>query len=105
MSDKNILETIKATVKSFLPEARVLLFGSRARGDYNEDSDFDVLVITPNTLSDIRKKSLRIKIKQALVEILDIPVDILVNSEKEISIKKELPGHTINWAMKEGVLI
>ncbi len=105
MSNKTILKTIKATVKSFLPEAKVLLFGSRARGDYNKDSDFDVLVITPNTLSDIKKKNLRIKIKQTLIEILNVPVDIIINSDKEISVKKELPGHTINWAMKEGVLI
>jgi predicted nucleotidyltransferase len=105
MSDKTILKSIKTTVKAFLPDARVLLFGSRARGDNNKDSDFDVLVITPQNLSDSKKKSLRIKIKQALLEILDVPVDILVNSEKEIAIKKELPGHTINWAMKEGVLI
>jgi predicted nucleotidyltransferase len=105
MSNKRILKTIKLTVKSFLPDSRVMLFGSRARGDFNKDSDFDVLVITSETLPADTKKSFRIKIKQTLLEILDVPVDILVNSEKEISVKRELPGHTINWAMKEGVLI
>jgi len=31
--------------------ARVVLFGSRARGDYDSLSDYDLLVITPLTLN------------------------------------------------------
>ena len=105
MSNKTILKTIKSTVRSFLPDAKVLLFGSRARGDFNTNSDFDVLVITSKTFPTKEKKNWRIKIKQTLVESLNVPIDILINSEKEVSIKRELPGHTINWAMKEGVLL
>ena len=57
MSNKIILKTIKTTVKSFLPDAKVLLFGSRARGDFNTDSDFDVLVITSTTFPTKEKKN------------------------------------------------
>ena len=43
--DKNILQVIKRKVHSVAPGADVLLFGSRARGDYQSDSDGDVLVL------------------------------------------------------------
>ena len=105
MSDKTILEIIKTTVLGLLPDARILLFGSRARGDYNKNSDFDILIITPQTFALEEKKDWKIKIKKALLKTLTIPVDILINSEKEIFSKKELPGHTIRWAMKEGIPI
>ncbi len=105
MNNKTILKTIKSTVHCFLPNAKVLLFGSRARRDHKKDSDFDVLIITSDTLPLKEKKNWRIKIKKAILEILDISIDILIDSENEVSIKKNLPGHTLRWAMKEGVLI
>ena len=35
---------------------RVVLFGSRARGDWNEESDIDVLVIVRNEASETKKE-------------------------------------------------
>ena len=35
---------------------RAVLFGSRARGDWNEDSDIDVLVIVRNEVSSMKKE-------------------------------------------------
>lgn len=43
---KEFLKHIKAAVLSFDDKAEVILFGSRARGDNREDSDWDVLVLT-----------------------------------------------------------
>ena len=46
MSENKVVESIKEVAKNVLPEnARLLLYGSRARGDYSEDSDWDLLVI------------------------------------------------------------
>ncbi len=47
-SNDTILESIKKAVLEVEPEAKVMLFGSRARGDYREDSDWDVLIVVPN---------------------------------------------------------
>ena len=44
-SQKEILAQITKSVKSVFPEAEVILFGSRARGDSKADSDFDLLVL------------------------------------------------------------
>ncbi len=46
LTDKEILTQIKSAVQEVIPDAKVYLFGSRARGDWNEESDWDILVLT-----------------------------------------------------------
>ena len=98
-----IQNTIKNTVRSIIPDARVLLFGSMARGDNNTFSDYDVLVITPHTIPLEDKRSWRTKLNNALVDALHAPVDVLLNSEVEVKKKIGLPGHVIRTAVRDGV--
>ena len=79
-----IYNTIRETVQLNLPGARVLLFGSRARGDYDRFSDYDLLIITPETLPDQKKIKLSTLLNHAIVNALKIPVDLLINSEDEV---------------------
>ena len=46
-----ILVSVKAYIKAIDPEAEVILFGSRARGDAREDSDWDILILTPKIVT------------------------------------------------------
>lgn len=43
--DKRLLMACKAAVQSIVPDADLILYGSRARGDAQEDSDYDLLVL------------------------------------------------------------
>lgn len=43
--DQHILGELAARVREQFPQAKILAFGSRVRGDFREDSDFDVCVI------------------------------------------------------------
>lgn len=46
MKDKNyILQLIKESVKMADPKATLILYGSYARGDYNNESDIDLLIL------------------------------------------------------------
>ena len=46
MKNKNyILQLIKKSVSITEPNAILILYGSYARGDYNDDSDLDLLVL------------------------------------------------------------
>ena len=74
MKDTNtILQLIKSTVKASDPEAKVVLFGSYARGDYNEESDIDLLILLNKdniTYADEVKISQR-KIKENISKLKD----------------------------------
>jgi predicted nucleotidyltransferase len=48
MDHLEIINRIKSGIAGKDPGAEVYLFGSRARGDNHADSDWDILVITPN---------------------------------------------------------
>ncbi|KIZ48166.1 MULTISPECIES: nucleotidyltransferase domain-containing protein [Rhodopseudomonas] len=43
-SDTRLREAVRR-LATFAPVERIILFGSRARGDHSEDSDFDLCVI------------------------------------------------------------
>jgi len=45
-ADKAILDRCLTAIRSVDPTADVILFGSRARGDADPDSDYDLLVLT-----------------------------------------------------------
>lgn len=60
MTDKRtILQQIKQSALSADPSAQIILFGSQARGDAHEESDWDVLVITDEEVTQEYKKRVR----------------------------------------------
>ncbi len=95
---------IKQTSLQFFPTCAILLFGSRARNDFAEDSDYDFLIITENELSITKKREFKAKIRRILAQ-QKIPADILIQSKQEIEIKKNITGHIVKQALKEGVKI
>ncbi len=46
MTRQQILKEIKRRVLEIVPDAQVWLYGSQARGDFDDNSDWDILVIT-----------------------------------------------------------
>lgn len=42
---EEMLLLIKNQVRAIVPDARIVLFGSRARGDASADSDWDLLIL------------------------------------------------------------
>ena len=48
--DRDTIAAVVAQLRSRWPIERVVLFGSKARGDDDEDSDIDLLIITPHTV-------------------------------------------------------
>jgi len=99
-----ILELIKSTIKNYIPESEVNLFGSRVRADSNFDSDYDILVITDHVFPLEEKLSLKTEIRKDLLT-SGIRTDILIQSKHDINIKKNLPGHIIRNILKEAILL
>jgi predicted nucleotidyltransferase len=104
-----VKEEIKKIINQVFEEKgikveRIILFGSRARGDFKRNSDWDLLIIVSNELDlkDKRKISKEIRIK--LAEIF-IPCDVLIKSASEIDYYSNFIGTTTREALKEGVEI
>ncbi len=66
--DYNVLSEIKSQVHQVLPDAKVLLFGSRARGEATEESDWDILVLTKEKHSKATKRLIHNKLFPISVE-------------------------------------
>lgn len=43
--DQQLLQRLKAAIHSMNPEAEIILFGSRARGEATNNSDWDILIL------------------------------------------------------------
>lgn len=81
----------------------IYLFGSRARGDYRPDSDYDLLIVT-------RERDLVLKDR-----IYDVATDVSLQSRRDLSLKffsasefdrlKAIPSRFVLHVLTEGVKI
>ncbi len=103
------LEVIKATVDEVstrlgLKVEEIILFGSRARGDFREDSDWDVLVVLSEPIS--RKTELEAyKLIHRELLFKGIKADVLFISREELERVKEDKGLVYHYALKGGVKV
>lgn len=94
-------------VKSILGNSlkKIILYGSCARGDYHENSDIDIMILT--TLTDE-------EIERLEVQIFDIAFDFQIDYGFDISVVVKNEEHFNYWlgvmpfydnVVKEGVII
>lgn len=50
-ADKTLLGRCREAIRRAVPDAEIILYGSRARGDDNEYSDYDILVLVDQPAS------------------------------------------------------
>lgn len=79
-------------------DARVILFGSHARGDAGPGSDLDLLVIEP----EVRGRNAEfVRLRRALGEI-GAPVDLILYGANHVEKWGKVRGTLIHEALKEG---
>ena len=91
---------VRRVVETIRPE-KIILFGSRARGDAQPDSDLDLLVIADSTQPRYRRSAL---LYGALSDIL-APMDILVYSPEEVEEWKNVRQAFVTTAVREGKVL
>lgn len=101
--DRQILEEIKNKLAEEIKPKAIILFGSTARREQKEDSDFDLLIIW-DEVADIPNVKRRIAIRKA-IGFVDKPVDIVTCTTDELAnALKDKKSFTSN-IVKEGVVI
>ena len=59
MKKEWVIYKVKESVKKIDPRAKVILFGSKARGDNTKDSDWDFLILTSHKVNEKLKRVIR----------------------------------------------
>lgn len=99
---KEVSEIVNCFVKSLSPKL-VYLFGSYARGDYNENSDYDFYIVMPGDY--IVTHDTAAKAYESIYGKSKKPVDILVNNEIEFE-KRSLIFSSFEKTVKdEGIIV
>lgn len=81
---------------------KIILFGSRARGNNDTDSDYDVLVIIKEEPDWISRENVCSEIRKVLAK-EDINIDLLIRSSNYIETVQDEQGNVINTAIEEGI--
>lgn len=84
ISESKIREIVNIITSSFNPD-KVILFGSYAIGQANEDSDLDLLVVKD---TDLPMHKRNIEIRRALIG-TKAPMDLLVYTKSEFETEKK----------------
>ena len=90
-------QAVERIVELAAPQ-RVILFGSRARGEQRPDSDADLLVIEDEVTDQAAEMT---RLRRALRS-LRIPVDVLVVSGEKFRYWADTPGNVFYEAAHEG---
>ena len=97
-------EKIQAAVQRLIQAARprkILLFGSRGRGDAGAESDVDLLVIEAEVVDRVAEMT---RLNRALRGLI-LPVELLVIGEKEFAEWSQRPGSVYYQARREGRIL
>lgn len=91
----------KALIEAVAAPAKVMLFGSHARGDAEDRSAFDFLVIEQDVEDRFGEMA---KLNTMLGHML-IPAEVVVVSEEEVRRLGSVKGSLIHTAMGEGRVV
>jgi predicted nucleotidyltransferase len=98
------LDRIREIVSKYVRPVEVRLFGSRATGSADPDSDFDLLVVVPDGPSRDELLTLSSRCRRELAS-HGIDADILIRTESMVEDFRDKPGSLIRSALVEGVEI
>jgi excisionase family DNA binding protein len=92
---------VQAIVTSVQPDG-VILFGSRARGDFRADSDFDLAILAPDGVA---RRHVAMRAYESLAAVADrsVAVDIVVLTPSILVAERDLAGSIAREVAREGV--
>ncbi|MHB9004882.1 MAG: nucleotidyltransferase domain-containing protein [Coriobacteriia bacterium] len=104
-NEQQVVEYVVARISKSFPVQHIILFGSRARGEATEDSDYDFLIVMNFAL---RRAQAAVEVRKA-AHVPSVPMDFLIRSPREweagFLLKKEIiaEGKVVYEAADTGV--
>lgn len=102
--DKHIAFQIRAKIKEVDPNAKVVLYGSRARGTSGKFSDWDVLVLLDSENVDLKTEQ---KFRHSLFDLeleIEEPISVFVYSNNQWETKHKVTPFYKN-VKREGIVL
>ena len=101
VTDTLIGEIVQAIVNEVDPE-RVILFGSRGRGDERQDSDVDLVVVEAEPFGPNRSRHKEMVRLYHAVAGFPVAADVLVYSRDDVDFWRDSLNHVLARALREG---
>ena len=95
-------EPLLKQMVSVLNPRRIILFGSRARGEAHEDSDYDLVAVLDDTVPDEMLSSRR---SYEARKGIGLPIDILPCREGTLTSRAQAVGSFAHTILTEGVVV
>ncbi len=101
-ADEALLDEIRRCLVQELQPERIYLFGSRARGDHSEDSDYDIMVVVPGSAPATHE---RIVEAYRVLNGVEVPIEVLIWSRNEFDRQAPVISSLPETVLYEGQLI
>jgi uncharacterized protein len=98
VTDETLIAEAGRRLAAAAPDAKVILFGSRARGQAHSDSDLDLLVIEPEVKG---RRAEFVRLREALGD-LGVPIDLIVVPASHVGGWGHFEDTMLNDALREG---
>jgi len=99
--DQAVLDEIVRRLVEAVDPNRIILFGSRARGDPRPDSDVDLLIVKDSPEPPGRRG---VHAYRALMEVT-VPTDVLWYTPQEVRDWAGVRNHVVSRALREGKVL
>jgi Nucleotidyltransferase domain. len=96
--DETLIAEAGRRLAAAAPDAEVILFGSHARGEANQHSDVDFLVVEPEVANEAEEA---VRLHRTLRD-LRLPADVIVVSREYADRWREVRGGLVHAAMSQG---
>ena len=96
-----LVPIVERLIEAYQPHC-IYLFGSKARGDYGPDSDFDLMVVVPDDAPPVRKRS---RLAYEVLRGTGTAADVLVWTRSAFESRLHLVASLPATIMREGRLL
>ena len=97
---KDLIANIVSTIVQYSHPEKVILFGSRAKGAFTDESDYDFLVVVRGVKNE---REISRQINRAILDKrIGVSVDIVVVNEEKIHFHQTNPFYIYARALSEG---
>jgi predicted nucleotidyltransferase len=100
-SEMEAMERLAETASEYPEILKIVVFGSRVRGDFHGDSDFDLLIVVES----LKNRDRVIRLIHELELEYDAPLSPTLYTQKEVEENKRLGSSFFGNVEREGVMI